>query len=116
MNARAEFSSLSSSVTGAGGYSKEKRLMTRNVRQRRPVSRVLCPERFPGPRGDDHFSTTPVTRRLQRPNPGAARAPPLLPYLAVLRVGVGVPARAPAALVSSYLRVSPLPPRRPLRP
>jgi ABC transporter substrate binding protein len=48
---------------------------TEKGRQRRPVSRVLFPERLPV-RGDDHFSTTPVTRRLQRPNPGAARATP----------------------------------------
>ena len=82
------------------------------MRQRRPVSRVLCPGRFPD-RGDDHFSRAPVTRRLQRPNPGAARATPSLPYLALLRVGFTEPARSPAPLVSSYLTVSPLPPRHP---
>src|SRR3989442_4571226 len=104
---------VSSRWTGSGGYTKDKRLMTRNVLQRRPVSRVLCPERFPGPRGDDHFSRTPVTRRLQRPNPGAARATPSLLYLALLRVGFAKPIRSPAPLVSSYLTVSPLPPRHP---
>src|SRR5206468_2649947 len=45
--------------------------------------------------------------------PGAARATPLLPYLALLRVGFAEPARSPAPLVSSYLTVSPLPPRHP---
>jgi len=77
-------------------------------RQRRPVSRVLFPPPLPA-RGDDHFSRAPVARRLQRPNPGAARATPLLPYLALLRVGFTEPAWSPTLLVSSYLTVSPLP-------
>src|SRR5258706_14185659 len=73
-------------------------------RQRRSVSRVLSPLR-----GDGHFSRTPVTRRLERPDPGAGRAVPLLPYSALLRVGFTDPARSPAPLGSSYLTVSPLP-------
>src|SRR5207302_4635286 len=36
-----------------------------------------------------------------------------LPYLALLRVGFAKPMRSPAPLVSSYLTVSPLPPRHP---
>jgi len=76
-------------------------------RQRRPVSRVLSPGVSPG---DGHFSRAPVARRLQRPDPGAERATPLLPYSALLRVGFTEPARSPALLVSSYLTVSPLPP------
>src|SRR5438067_9805757 len=70
-------------------------------RQRRSLSRVLFPSR-----GDDHFSRTPVTRRLERLDPGAGRAIPLLPYSALLRVGFTEPARSPASLVSSYLTVS----------
>src|SRR5436190_16936558 len=77
---------------------------TEKKRQRRSVSRVLSLLR-----GDDHFSRTPVTRRLERPDPGAGRAIPLLPYSALLRVGFTEPARSPASLVSSYLTVSPLP-------
>ena len=39
------------------------------TRQRRTVSRVLCPVR-----GDGHFSRTPVTRRLKRPTRERGRA------------------------------------------
>src|SRR5258705_7384280 len=56
-------------------------------------------------RGDGHFSRALVARRLQRPDPGAARATPLLPYLVLLRVGFTWPVRSPAPLVSSYLTV-----------
>src|SRR5438270_11821610 len=78
--------------------------MTEEKRQRRSVSRVLSPSR-----GDGHFSRAPVTRRLERPDPGAGRAVPLLPYSALLRVGFTEPARSPASLVRSCLTVSPLP-------
>jgi len=96
--------------TGRNRRREGQRLETREERQRRPVSRVLFPERVA--QGDSHFSRAPVARRLQRPNPGAARATPSLPYLALLRVGFAEPARSPAPLVSSYLTVSPLPPSR----
>jgi hypothetical protein len=45
-----------------------------NARRRRPVSRVLFPAVR---RGDDHFSRTPVTRRLQRPDPRARAGHPI---------------------------------------
>src|SRR6185503_3587663 len=45
------------------------------MRQRRSVSRVLCPERVT--QGDDHFSRTPVARRLKRPNPRARTGRPI---------------------------------------
>jgi len=80
----------------------------RKARQRRPVSRVLCPEQWA--RGDGHFSRTPVTRHLQRPDPSARRATSWRSYSTLLRVGFAEPARSPAPLVSSYLTVSPLPP------
>ena len=88
---------------------------------------------------DDHFSGTPVSRRLKRPtresvtdraNPCPAQerlvesagagpsvrplAPGLLPYLVLLPMGFTEPDRSPGLLVSSYLTVSPLP-RQPSR-
>src|SRR5439155_1686089 len=48
---------------------------TKEKRQRRPVSRVLFPERFA--QGGGHFSRAPVTRRLQRPNPRARAGNPI---------------------------------------
>ena len=47
----------------------------RRKRQRRSVSRVLCPERVT--QGDGHFSRTPVARRLKRPNPRARTGRPI---------------------------------------
>src|SRR5688500_5425425 len=44
-------------------------------RQRRSVSRVLCPERVT--QGDGHLSRTPVARRLKRPNPRARTGRPI---------------------------------------
>jgi hypothetical protein len=44
-------------------------------RQRRSVSRVLCPERVA--QGDGHFSRAPVARRLKRPNPRARTGRPI---------------------------------------
>ena len=44
-------------------------------RQRRSVSRVLCPERVT--QGDGHLSRTPVARRLERPNPRARTGRPI---------------------------------------
>ena len=70
---------------------------------------------------DDHFSGTPVARRLKRPTReslrlGPSRATdrnglPLPPYLVLLPVGFTEPDRSPGLLVSSYLTVSPLPRR-----
>jgi hypothetical protein len=48
---------------------------SKEKRQRRSVSRVLCPERVT--QGDDHFSRTPVARRLKRPNPRARTGRPI---------------------------------------
>src|SRR5437867_8166732 len=45
------------------------------MRQRGSVSRVLSPEHVT--QGDGHFSRTPVTRRLQRPNPRARAGNPI---------------------------------------
>jgi hypothetical protein len=81
-------------------------------RQRGLVSRVLL-EPLLAP--DGHFSRAPVTRRLERPDPRAGRATPLLSYSALLRVGFTEPTRSPAPLVSSYLTVSPLPFRQLVR-
>src|SRR5439155_11174680 len=50
-------------------------LQVRRKRQRRPISRVLFPERFA--QGGGHFSRAPVTRRLQRPNPRARAGNPI---------------------------------------
>src|SRR5437879_10842976 len=50
-------------------------------------------------------------RRCRRPRaayPGASNGP-FAPCLALLRAGLAEPRRSPAALVSSYLTVSPLP-------
>jgi hypothetical protein len=45
---------------------------SKETRQRRPVSRVLSPER-----GGDHLSRAPVTRRLKRPYPRARAGHPI---------------------------------------
>src|SRR5438093_10596013 len=45
------------------------------MRQRGSVSRVLSPKHVT--QGDGHFSRTPVTRRLQRPNPRARAGNPI---------------------------------------
>ena len=94
------------SAPGEGKSSRRSwnRRNTKKKRQRRSLSRVLVPLW-----GDDHFSRAPVARRLERLDPGAGRAIPLLPYSALLRVGFTEPKRSPAPLVSSYLTVSPLP-------
>ena len=67
-------------------------------------------------RGDDHFSRTPVTRRLWQPTRGwdgtgrsVATLRPTPPCLALLPMGFTKPDRSPGPLVSSYLTVSPLP-------
>ena len=86
----------------------------------RRVSRILSETR---PSPDDHFSRTPIARRLQRPTRKSSRigpirrhrscmiakSVPLLPYLVLLPVGFAEPGRSPGLLVSSYLAVSPLP-------
>ncbi len=66
--------------------------------------------------GDDHFSRTPVTRRLWQPTRGwdgtgrsVATLRPTPPCLALLPMGFTEPNRSPGPLVSSYLTVSPLP-------
>ena len=88
-----------------------------------PVSRVLFPVACDGRRGDDHFSRTPVARRLQQPTrkgvakravsrrnrPGRNRANRTPSCLALLPMGFTEPGRSPGLLVSSYLTVSPLP-------
>jgi hypothetical protein len=87
------------------------------------ISRILSRARR---LSDDHFSGTPVARRLERPTrksvtgraspcgpgPPESEPQPLLPYLVLLQVGFTEPGRSPDLLVSSYLTVSPLPPRR----
>ena len=97
----------------SGGESAEKKAPEKACKPG-PVSRAFA-------RPDDHFSRTPVTRRLKRPYPRAPRGPRFthtpslrptrgsLSYLTLLRVGFTEPARSPAPLVSSYLTVSPLP-------
>ena len=66
--------------------------------------------------GDDHFSRTPVARRLWQPTRGCdgtgrsvATLRPTPPCLALLPMGFTKPDRSPGPLVSSYLTVSPLP-------
>ena len=66
--------------------------------------------------GDDHFSRTPVARRLWQPTRGCdgtgrsvATLRPTPPCLALLPMGFTEPDRSPGPLVSSYLTVSPLP-------
>jgi len=66
--------------------------------------------------GDDHFSRTPVARRLWQPTRGwdgtgrsVATLRPTPPCLALLPMGFTEPNRSPGPLVSSYLTVSPLP-------
>jgi len=67
-------------------------------------------------RGDDHFSRSPVARRLWQPTRGwdgtgrsVAALRPTPPCLALLPMGFTEPDRSPDPLVSSYLTVSPLP-------
>ncbi len=71
------------------------------------------PSSVSGNAGDDHSSRTGVADGLQRPTRELwAGRPQTLPYLALLRVGFTELPVSPPELVSSYLTVSPLPPRR----
>jgi hypothetical protein len=72
------------------------------------------PDSVRGDRGGDHLSGSRVTAALVQPTrEHRAGRPPAVagraPCLALLRVGFAEPHRLPAALVSSYLTVSPLP-------
>jgi len=74
----------------------------REKRQRRPVSRVLFPEPVSRARDDDHFSRTPVARRLQRPNPRARAGHPIALLFGLAPGGVcraGAVARAAGELL-----------------
>ena len=82
-----------------------------------PVSRVL----YLAARGDDHFSRTPIARRLQQPTRKSitsrtdSRSPwRTAPCLVLLRVGFTKPAESPRPLVRSYRTISPLPVPRPM--
>ncbi len=87
------------------------RVQRESGRAETAVSRVLSDLAVRG----GHLSGTPVAGRLEQPTRESWRdGPPLLPYLALLRVGFTELPASPPALVSSYLTVSPLPapPRR----
>ena len=66
---------------------------------------------FLGRRLPDASSDLPGSRWRAGPTRAPARSRMLLPYLVLLPVGFAEPGRSPVLLVSSYLAVSPLPPR-----
>lgn len=74
----------------------------------RVISRILYPLR-----GHDHLTWTPIARRLQRPTRRFwTGSPQTSPYLVLLRMGFTMPCVSPRSAVSSYLAVSPLPPKK----
>ena len=85
-------------------------VVTRERRQRRPISRVLFLAPVVRTRGDDHFSRTPVTRRLQRPNPRARAGHPIALLFGLAPGGVcraGAVARAAGELLPHRFTLTP---------
>ena len=64
----------------------------------RAIGRRNKPSSVPRCRGEDHFSGSVVTDALEQPTRDSSRGgPPLVPYLALLRVGFTMPPLLPGA-------------------